>query len=77
VHITTNDQNLVNTCKLVSALHIAALRPVIHRNTFPAELTPTVRVNAGPREILGQSRRSRCAARDCPKCTVRVKVTRR
>jgi hypothetical protein len=36
VHITTNDQDLVNTCKMVSALHIAALDLVIQRNTFPA-----------------------------------------
>jgi hypothetical protein len=31
--ISTNDQDLVNTYKIVSAFHIAALQRVIRRNT--------------------------------------------
>jgi hypothetical protein len=31
--ISTNDQDLVNICKIVSAFHIAALQLVIRRNT--------------------------------------------
>jgi hypothetical protein len=33
LYISTNDQDLVNTCKIVSGFHIAALQLVIRRNT--------------------------------------------
>jgi hypothetical protein len=33
LYISTNDQDLVNTSKIVSAFHIAALQLVIRRNT--------------------------------------------
>jgi hypothetical protein len=36
LYISTNDQDLVNTCKIVSAFHIAALQLVIRRNTAVA-----------------------------------------
>lgn len=36
VFMTTNDQGLVNTCKLVSALHVSALELAIQRNSSPA-----------------------------------------
>jgi hypothetical protein len=34
--LTTNDQDFVNTCKTVSAMHIFALRLVIERNSTTA-----------------------------------------
>jgi hypothetical protein len=36
VFLTTNDQDLVNTCKMVSAMHIFALQLVIERNSTTA-----------------------------------------